>query len=217
MNKLIETIPGDPFHKKIGLVMNSHTEYQDWLRAVPNPVSPTHCQMFEWGKVGNADVLWIYPAPHPLETVAQVTNHFETLDTERLTYLCKQAKIETEGVKLSQNPDDGLPKTLDEALRAMLREKCPLPKGAKVLPPPPAKAIQVREQVIVLSADLAAADLKTLEKRAGRANALNAFKVIQGKGATLPQLRAFVAQAEDRQKQGQQRQQNTNAGVLQKA
>lgn len=218
MNKVIQSIPGDKFHKKIGLVMNSHTEFQDWSRAVPPKQVPTHVQMFEWGKLGNADVLWIYPAPHPLEVVAQVTEHFATLDEERLRFLCEQAKLEVdEGMKLSTTPEDGLPKTLADAMRAMLREKCPMPKaGAKPLPPP-ASAVQVREQVIVLPADLANADVKTLEKRAAKANALNGFKAIQQKNATPPQLRAFVAQAEERIRQGQKVQENKNAGVLQKA
>lgn len=218
MNVIKEKI-GD-HHLKIRIAMNSSTELQEWRRAVPYPLPATHAQCFEWGKIGNGiDCLDIYPAPHPLEIVAQVTEHFASLDATQLRLLCDRAKIDQAAIDahITAAAKADKPETLTEqqAMIALLREAVPMPKGAKVLPVP--KATEIRERVIIVSAELAAMSEPTLEKEAARRGGINAFKAAKNRGATISELRALVAKLMDRQKENAQRDRQGAAGVLQRA
>ncbi len=212
MNKLIERL--DDHFNKLTFVMNSSTETQEFLRSIPNPMPATHVQAVEWHKVGNAEAVSFYPAPHPLDVVASVTNHFEDLDELKLVYLAGQGKIDVKGVKISQKADDGLPKTLRDALLILLREKCPMPKGKPVQQ---AKTVQVQERIIVLDPDVAAMDVKGLEKIAAMNNGLNAFKAAQNQGASIAKLRELVCRLREQKKQAEAKARQGTAGVLQRA
>lgn len=215
MNKLVES-------GKVGLVMNSSGEYQEWLHYVPDPLPATHFQSVEWEKRGNLKILWIGTAPHPIELVAQVTNHFEDLDEQRLLWLCGNADITQKQIdaRIEQAAKLDPPKDLKprDAMILLLRDECPAPaKGAKPLAVP-TKSVQVRERVIVLPADISEMKVETLEKIAAQCGGINTFKAQQNKGATLAELRALVARMREGKKNREEKERaGGRAGLLQRA
>lgn len=206
MNKLIERIPGDDFHNALILVMNSSTEEQEFQRCIPEQMPATHCQAVEWVKVGNAKAVKFYPMPHPLETVACISNHFEDIDEPRLRWLCERAKIEIP------------PEADKKAIVALMQEKCPLPKGGKgpagIATVP--KTTTVKEKQYVLDPEVAEMDVKTLEKKAAIFNGINMFKSEQNKGATITQLRALVSRLKDKARADKAKVEG-RAGLMQRA
>lgn len=211
MNKIIQHMPDG--HIKIGFAMNSSSEHQEFLRAVPNPLPNTHQQSVEWGNVGNVHVLWIWPEPHPLEVVAAVTDHFGDIkDAPRLKLLCERAKIEvdklvvpTSPAEIKQATEEKRPTNIEDAMREALREKIPMPKeggkpGSKASVFTAPRTVQVKETIVVLPPDIAEMDMRGLEKTAAMAGGINQFMSAKNRGASLASLKAIVVQLREKKR-----------------